>query len=88
MGCVAGPTQVFYKTQNMAVSATGIVDISLPNPSVRFSIYSSPFNPASPCTNIIVSNTNSFSGSLTQGVQYVLVISSAGNPIPSRWNYL
>lgn len=82
-GCPGTPeVGVFYQVFNFAVDATGIVDISLPQTNLRFALYSGPFNPASPCTDLIATNVNNFNQSLSTGTLYRLVVSSAGNAVP------
>ena len=73
---------VSYKIHNFAVDITGTVDISLPLTAVRFSLYATTFDPLNPCTNVIATNVNSFSGSLTSVSSYVMVVSSASSGIP------
>ena len=82
-GCPGAPTAgVIYDARNFALDADGIVDISLPATSVRFSLYVNSFNPVSPCTNLLATNATSFHGPLNDGVNYVLVVSSIGTGTP------
>lgn len=82
-GCPGTPTAgVIYQTHNFALDAAGNVDISLPGINLRFALYNGAFNPASPCTNLIATNTNSFNGPLTTGINYTLVVSSFGTSTP------
>jgi hypothetical protein len=83
MGCPGTPAPgVTYEVRQFAVDANGIVDISLPTAGIRFSLYQTSFNPASPCTNLLATNTNAFNSTLNAGVNYFLVISTsvAGTP--------
>lgn len=82
-GCPGGPANgVYYKTHTFAVDQTGIVDINLLNSNLRLAIYAGGFNPSTPCNNLVETNINSFSASLSTGVNYVLVISTVVNGVP------
>ncbi|MCB9311087.1 MAG: T9SS type A sorting domain-containing protein [Lewinellaceae bacterium] len=75
-GCPGTPVNnVHYEVHNFALDANGTVDISLPSPSTKLALYSGTFDPANPCTNIIATAAQSWSGSLVTGINYVLVIS-------------
>ncbi len=81
-GCPGTPVaNVRYEVRQFAVDATGEVDIFLSETNLRFALYQTSFIPASPCTNVLATNVNSYSGSLNMGVNYFLVISSV-NAIP------
>lgn len=73
---------VFYEIKKFAVDQNGIVDINLLDINLKFSLYQNGFNPASPCTNLIVTNVNSYSGNLVTGTNYTLVISTVVGGVP------
>lgn len=79
---IATTTNAHYSLDTFAVDATGLVDISLPITTVRFSVYHTSFDPANPCTNVIETNVNAFSGNFTAGLSYIIVTSSAGTATP------
>lgn len=70
---------VNFVIRNFAVDANGFVDISLPQTNLRMSLYQGSFVSSSPCTNLLETNVNAISRSLTSGINYVLVISTASN---------
>ncbi|MEZ4911963.1 MAG: T9SS type A sorting domain-containing protein [Saprospiraceae bacterium] len=83
-GCPGTPINgVQYATHNFALDASGIVDISLPTTSVKFSLYSGVFDPLNPCTNLVATTAQSWSGSLVTGVNYTLVVSLNEVPLGS-----
>lgn len=73
---------VYYETRSFAVDQNGIVDINMSNNNLRFALYQNPFNPADPCTQLLVTNTNTFSDILSTGINYTLVISSVVGAVP------
>ncbi|MCZ2099951.1 MAG: T9SS type A sorting domain-containing protein [Chitinophagales bacterium] len=82
-GCPGGSTaNVYYEVHHFAVDQSGIVDINLLNPNLRFSVYEYGFNPSSPCVNIAATGVNTFSDHLTAGNDYFIVVSTVGAGVP------
>ncbi len=79
-GGMGGNTTANYTVIPFAVDVTGIVDINLGQTNSLFNLYAGSFNPGTPCTNLLTMNTRSFSGSLSVGTNYFLVV-SAVNPV-------
>jgi len=75
-GGVGGFAAASYTVIQFAVDSTGIVDINLGQTNALFNLYAGSFNPAAPCTNLLTMNTRTFSGVLTEGVNYFLVVST------------
>ncbi len=74
---------VSYLTHNFALTAPGTINLSTNSTSVRFSVYSGPFDPNSPCLNAI--ETNVSSAQIMNGVvgtEYTLVVSSVIAGVP------
>lgn len=83
VGCPVTPAVgVRFEARNFALDVNGIVDITLTNPNLRLALYGGPFNPASPCTNLLLTDFSSFSSNLLAGVDYTLVVSSLTNAVP------
>lgn len=74
---------VSYVTHTFALTAPGDINLSLPTPGVRFSVYSGNFDPANPCTNVLGNNVNNLQiNGATTGINYTLVVSSSGMGVP------
>lgn len=65
-----------YIVFQFAVDVTGIVDINMTQTDAVFNLYQTSFDRLNPCTNRISLNTRTFSGPLSAGVNYFLVVSS------------
>ncbi len=80
-GGMGGFAAASHTIIQFAVDATGIVDINLGQTNALFNVYAGAFNPALPCTSLLTMNTRTFSGSLSVGTNYFLVV-SAVNLLP------